>query len=121
MSFHRNIPAPVGQHGVELLDHQPGQYLHRQCGRRFRGDRLLAVSAGAPARAFQDSGSKTIWPRRTPLREFKGNVAHSNFDGFMFDRNIYEDNTFGLATIPFLPWQILLTWIAKWWRRTSRA
>jgi cell migration-inducing and hyaluronan-binding protein len=30
-------------------------------------------------------------------------VAHSNFDGFMFDRNIYEDNTFGLATIPFLP------------------
>jgi hypothetical protein len=44
-----------------------------------------------------------IWPRRTPLRAFRGNVAHSNFDGFMFDRNIYEDNTFGLATIPFLP------------------
>ena len=32
--------------------------------------------------------SKTIWPRRTRLREFRGNVAHSNFDGFMFDRNI---------------------------------
>ena len=47
--------------------------------------------------------SKTIWPKRTPLRAFRGNVAHSNFDGFMFDRNIYEDNTFGLATIPFLP------------------
>src|SRR5690242_6180585 len=47
--------------------------------------------------------SKTIWPRRTPLRAFRGNVAHSNFDGYMFDRNIYEDNTFGLATIPFLP------------------
>jgi len=44
-----------------------------------------------------------IWPRRTPMRAFRGNVAHSNFDGFMFDRNIYEDNTFGLATIPFLP------------------
>ncbi len=43
------------------------------------------------------------WPRRTPLREFRGNVAHSNFDGFMFDRNIYQDNTFGLATIPLLP------------------
>jgi hypothetical protein len=47
--------------------------------------------------------SKKTWPRRTPLREFSGNVAHSNFDGFMFDRNIYEDNTFGTATIPFLP------------------
>src|ERR1700752_5355045 len=57
-----------------------------------------------PQGAFKDSPvSKTIWPKRTPLRAFKGNVAHSNFDGFMFDRNIYEDNTFGLATIPFLP------------------
>ena len=57
-----------------------------------------------PQGQFKDSEvSKTIWPRRTPLRAFRGNVAHSNFDGFMFDRNIYEDNTFGLATIPFLP------------------
>jgi cell migration-inducing and hyaluronan-binding protein len=57
-----------------------------------------------PQGAFKDSEvSKTIWPKRTPLRAFRGNVAHSNFDGFMFDRNIYEDNTFGLATIPFLP------------------
>ena len=57
-----------------------------------------------PQGKFKDSEvSKTIWPKRTPLRAFKGNVAHSNFDGFMFDRNIYEDNTFGLATIPFLP------------------
>src|SRR5499433_1531911 len=57
-----------------------------------------------PQGAFKDSEvSKIIWPKRTPLRAFKGNVAHSNFDGFMFDRNIYEDNTFGLATIPFLP------------------
>ena len=47
--------------------------------------------------------SKNTWPRRTKMAEFRGNVAHSNFDGFMFDRNIYEDNTFGLATIPFLP------------------
>src|SRR5881392_920445 len=30
--------------------------------------------------------SKATWPRRTKLREFKGNVAHSNFDGFMGDR-----------------------------------
>src|SRR5580658_4068277 len=57
-----------------------------------------------PQGAFKGSEvSKTIWPKRTPQRAFRGNVAHSNFDGFMFDRNIYEDNTFGLATIPFLP------------------
>src|ERR1700691_2260932 len=42
-----------------------------------------------PQGKFKDSAvSKTIWPRRTPLRAFRGNVAHSNFDGFMFDRNI---------------------------------
>src|SRR5690606_7060535 len=39
--------------------------------------------------------SKNTWPRRTHFREFKGNVAHSNYDGFMFDRNINADNTFG--------------------------
>ncbi len=47
--------------------------------------------------------SRNTWPRRTPVREFRGNVAHSNFDGFMIDRHIFEDNTFGLATIPLLP------------------
>jgi cell migration-inducing and hyaluronan-binding protein len=47
--------------------------------------------------------AKTIWPRRTPLRGFRGNVAHSNFDGFMIDRHINPDNTFGLASIPLLP------------------
>src|SRR5690606_180942 len=36
--------------------------------------------------------SKNTWPRRTPFREFKGNVAHSNYDGFMFDRNINANN-----------------------------
>ena len=47
--------------------------------------------------------SAKIWPRRTPLRAFSGNVAHSNFDGFMFDRNINPDNTFGVAGNTFLP------------------
>jgi cell migration-inducing and hyaluronan-binding protein len=47
--------------------------------------------------------SLNTWPRRTPLRAFRGNAAHSNFDGFMIDRHIYPDNTFGLATIPLLP------------------
>ena len=47
--------------------------------------------------------SANIWPRRTPLREFRGNTAHSNFDGFLIDRHIDQDNTFGLASIPLLP------------------
>ncbi len=47
--------------------------------------------------------SKTIWPRRTRMAEFRGNVAHSNFDGFMLDRNINLDNTFGLAGPSHMP------------------
>src|SRR5215470_6869430 len=41
--------------------------------------------------------SKAIWPRRTRMAEFRGNVAHSSYDGFMLDRNINLENVFGLA------------------------
>jgi hypothetical protein len=47
--------------------------------------------------------SLKTWPRRTNMREFRGNVAHSNFDGFMFDRNIAENNTFGLTGNSHMP------------------
>src|SRR5690606_10845828 len=47
--------------------------------------------------------SKNTWPRRTKQGEFRGNVAHSNFDGFMFDRNINADNTFGLTGNSHMP------------------
>ena len=47
--------------------------------------------------------SLNTWPRRTPLRAFTGNVAHSNFDGFMVDRNINEDNTFDLSFSGYTP------------------
>jgi G8 domain len=51
-----------------------------------------------PNGAFEGSDqSKTTWPRNMRMREFKGNVAHSNFDGFMFDRNINANNTFGVT------------------------
>ncbi len=57
-----------------------------------------------PNGAFLDTEiAAETWPRRTPLRTFRGNTAHSNFDGFMFDRNFYRDNTFGLTGVPFLP------------------
>jgi hypothetical protein len=56
-----------------------------------------------PNGAFLGSeDSLNTWPRRTPLRAFRGNVSHSNFDGFMIDRHIDEDNTFGLASLPLL-------------------
>jgi len=49
-----------------------------------------------PTGAFLNKeGSDNIWPRATRLREFKGNVAHSNFDGYMFDRGPRSDGHFG--------------------------
>ncbi len=57
-----------------------------------------------PQGAFLGSeASLNIWPRRTPLQEFRANVSHSNFDGFMFDRNINEDNTFDLSFSAYTP------------------
>jgi cell migration-inducing and hyaluronan-binding protein len=47
--------------------------------------------------------SLNTWPRRTLLGEFRGNTAHSNYDGYMFDRNIAEDNTYALAGNTYLP------------------
>ncbi len=41
--------------------------------------------------------SANTWPRRTRVREFSGNVAHSNFDGLMFDRGPNPDGTFSVG------------------------
>src|SRR5690606_24056088 len=41
--------------------------------------------------------SANTWPRRMPQGEFRGNVAHSNFDGLMFDRNAGPDGTFSVT------------------------
>ncbi|HEY6815348.1 MAG TPA: G8 domain-containing protein [Croceibacterium sp.] len=41
--------------------------------------------------------SKNTWPRRTAVREFSGNTAHSNFDGLMFDRGPRPDGTFSVG------------------------
>jgi cell migration-inducing and hyaluronan-binding protein len=41
--------------------------------------------------------SKATWPSRTKLREFKGNVAHSNFDSFMGDRAPRADGHFAVG------------------------
>jgi cell migration-inducing and hyaluronan-binding protein len=41
--------------------------------------------------------SAKIWPRRTKLREFSGNISHSNFDGLMFDRGPQPNGTFNVG------------------------
>jgi hypothetical protein len=46
--------------------------------------------------------SKNTWPRRLAVREFKGNVAHSNFDGLMFDRGPSATGTFNAGGNPHM-------------------
>jgi cell migration-inducing and hyaluronan-binding protein len=41
--------------------------------------------------------SAKTWPRRTRVREFKGNTAHSNFDSFMMDRGPRPDGHFAVG------------------------
>ena len=41
--------------------------------------------------------SAKTWPRRTRVREFKGNTAHSNFDGFMSDRGPRSNGHFAVG------------------------
>jgi cell migration-inducing and hyaluronan-binding protein len=51
-----------------------------------------------PTGAFEGTEiSANTWPRRMPFGEFRGNVAHSNFDGLMLDRNNNPDGTFGVT------------------------
>ncbi|RYD40577.1 MAG: transmembrane domain-containing protein, partial [Verrucomicrobiaceae bacterium] len=51
-----------------------------------------------PTGAFEGSEtSANTWPRRTNVREFSGNTAHSTFDGLMFDRGPAPDGTFGVG------------------------
>jgi hypothetical protein len=72
--------------------------LHRQRGRGFRRDRLLVLIAGAPEWCVRRHGDQPEYLATSHAAgEFRGNVAHSNFDGLMFDRNIAADNTFGVT------------------------
>src|SRR3954469_4508636 len=41
--------------------------------------------------------SAKTWPRRTKVREFKGNTAHSTFDGFLMDRGPRPDGHFAVG------------------------
>jgi hypothetical protein len=41
--------------------------------------------------------SKATWPRRTQIKEFSGNVAHSNVEGLMLDRGPNAQGKFNLG------------------------
>jgi cell migration-inducing and hyaluronan-binding protein len=72
----------------------------------YRGN----VSAGSEATGFwlafpehptgkfegTEIAAKT-WPRRMPMKEFSGNVAHSNIEGLMFDRGPNPQGRFNLG------------------------
>jgi cell migration-inducing and hyaluronan-binding protein len=79
----------------------------------YRGN----VSAGSEATGFwlafpehptgkfegTEIAAKT-WPRRTQMREFSGNVAHSNIEGLMFDRGPNAQGRFNLGGNTHLPY-----------------
>ncbi|HHX83285.1 MAG TPA: transmembrane domain-containing protein, partial [Pseudomonadaceae bacterium] len=46
--------------------------------------------------------SANTWPRRTQIREFSGNVAHSNFDGLMLDRGPNAEGRFNAGGNPHM-------------------
>jgi cell migration-inducing and hyaluronan-binding protein len=48
--------------------------------------------------------SKATWPRRMQLKEFSGNVAHSDVDGLMFDRGPNAMGKFNLGGNTHLPY-----------------
>jgi len=51
-----------------------------------------------PTGAFAGTDiGKATWPRRMQIKEFKGNTAHSNFDGFMMDRGPRADGHFAVG------------------------
>ena len=59
-----------------------------------------------PTGAFEGTEiSQSTWPRRLPMGTFRGNVAHSNYDGFMFDRNAVADGTFSVTGSVYIPRQ----------------
>ncbi|MFN3391021.1 MAG: G8 domain-containing protein [Meiothermus ruber] len=90
-------PDPAkGEEGVIPTDKTPATFWISHPDNIVRNN----VAAGSdhtgfwyalPENPTGPSATTTIWPRRTPLGEFSGNVAHSNWDGLMVDRGPNKD------------------------------
>ena len=90
-------PDPAkGEEGVVPTDKTPATFWITHPDNIVRNN----VAAGSdhtgfwyalPKNPTGPSATTTIWPRRTPLAEFSGNVAHSNWDGLVVDRGPNKD------------------------------
>jgi len=105
----RPITGPAGQASKDILipsDNTAATFWITNPDNSYRDN----VAAGSdevgfwfalpvhPTGAFEGTEiSANTWPRQTKVREFKGNTAHSNFDGFMFDRGPKPDGTFSVV------------------------
>ncbi len=87
----RRPNSQQGERPVIPTDNNPATFWITHPDNIVRGN----VAAGShhtgfwyalPENPTGPSATTTIWPRRTPLGEFSGNVAHSNWDGLMVDR-----------------------------------
>ncbi len=100
----RKPDASKGQKGVIPTDRTPATFWITHPNNIVRNN----VAAGSehtgfwyalPENPTGPSATTTIWPRRTPLGEFSGNVAHSNWDGLMVDRGPNKDTLQSETTI----------------------
>ncbi len=102
----RGSRGQQSEHVLLPSDNTVATYWITNPGNHFIGN----VAAGSDAVGFwlafiehpngQFAGteiSANTWPRRSPLGEFRGNTAHSNFDSLMYDRGPNADNTFSVA------------------------
>ncbi|MGX7894827.1 G8 domain-containing protein [Tsuneonella sp. HG222] len=97
----RGIGTPNGQGNKDILipsDNTAAMFWITNPDNIYRDN----VAAGAeigfwfalPEKPTGAHEGKDGYPRRTAVGEFSGNVAHSNYDGLMFDRGPRPDGTF---------------------------
>ncbi len=110
------VGAPNGQTATDQLlpsDNTASTFWITNPDNTYRGN----VSAGSEATGFwmafpehptgkfegTELAAKT-WPRRMQIREFSGNVSHSNVEGFMLDRGTNAQGRFNLGGNTHLPY-----------------
>ncbi|GIW24661.1 G8 domain-containing protein [Meiothermus sp.] len=93
-----------GQKGVIPTDRTPATFWITHPDNIVRNN----VAAGSdhtgfwyalPEHPTGPSATLTVWPRRTPLGEFSGNVSHSSWDGLMVDRGPNQETLEAEPTI----------------------
>ena len=108
-------PDPFGQHGVELSGSPIRTTSTATTWPRVPTRQVSGCLPGASERASSKARRSARPPGRVArkLREFKGNVAHSNFDGFMGDRALSGRWHSSPSAARILPLTIPLTRTAR--------